>query len=248
MPFVCGGRPTPASMADLLPALERAGATAVEIGVPFSDPIADGPVIAAAMHEALQAGVTPRAVLDAVASARARVTIPLIAMVSVSLAHRLGVASFVRDAASAGIDGVIFPDAPLEESERFTAPARESGLTASLLISPTTPPARAARIAAASSGFVYVLARAGITGEQGDGPPAGLRERIALLRGVTDLPLACGFGVSTAGHVRAVVRDAGADAAIVGSALVRRLEDAHASGEDPAVAAHRFVCSLADGL
>lgn len=246
MPFLCGGRPSLAAMGDMLAAAERGGASVVEIGFPFSDPIADGPVIAAAMHAALQAGVTPRGVLDAVAAARSRVGVGIVAMVSVSLAHRLGVGAFVRDAKEAGFDGFIFPDAPLEEAERFAAPAREQGMTASLLVSPTTPMARVERIVRACSGFVYVLARAGITGE-GGAVGEGLAARLAGIRGVTDLPLACGFGVSTAEQVRAVTLG-GADAAIVGTALVRRVEDAIAAGGDAAATTHRFVDSLRAGL
>ncbi len=247
MPFLCGGRPSLGAMGGMLAAAERGGASVVEIGFPFSDPIADGPVIAAAMHEALLAGVTPRGVLDAVAAARAGVGVGIVAMVSVSLAHRLGVRDFVRDAKAAGFDGFIFPDAPLEEAERFAGPARDSGMTASLLVAPTTPMARVERVARACSGFVYVLARAGITGGAG-GEWRGLSARIAEIRGVTDLPLACGFGVSTAEDVRAAVLEAGADAAIVGSALVRRVEEAARAGKDAAEATHRFVDSLRAGL
>jgi tryptophan synthase alpha chain len=132
----------------------------------------------------------------------------------------------------------------VDEIEDFTAPVREAGLTASLLIAPTTPMERAARIAKASSGFVYLLARTGITGERTDAPEVA--ERIAALREVTDLPIACGFGISTPEQVKAVAQHA--DAVIVGSALVRRVEDAAKSGADATAVARDFVASLAAGL
>lgn len=252
MPFICGGHPTPESTAAALAALQRAGASIVEVGIPFSDPIADGPVIAAAMHEALDAGVTPAAVFESVAAARrGGLSIGVIAMVSISIVHRLGVERFARDAAGAGFDGLIVPDAPLEESEGLSAAVRGAGLTLSLLVAPTTPPDRIGRIARASSGFVYLLARVGITGESAARPGvdvAGIRERIAALRAATELPIAVGFGISTPEDVRLVVHEAGADAAIVGSALVKRMSRAAQQRRDPVNEAEVFVRGLAAGL
>ncbi len=256
MPFICAGRPSLAETPRILAAVQSAGAAIVEIGIPFSDPIADGPVIAAAMHLALESGVTPPGVFRAVAEARAQgVTLGLVAMVSVSIVHRIGTRQFVQNANESGFDGFIFPDVPLEEAEPLLAPVRDAGLTASLLVAPTTSPARAEKIAKASTGFVYLLARTGITGEHASGgsgspalragsPTSGLAPRIAQLRTVTDLPIAVGFGISTPDHVRAVI-DAGADAAIVGSALVRRIEETAASGGDVPGAVTGFVRALA---
>lgn len=261
MPFVCGGHPSDAASRAVLPALQRAGAHIVEIGFPFSDPIADGPVIAAAMHEALSHGVTPQGVLGSVAAARRDgLSLGLVAMVSVSIVHRMGARVLTRDAAAAGIDGFIFPDVPLEESEPLLAATREVGLSASLLVAPTTPPRRMEMIAKACSGFIYLLARVGVTGEKQTGAAvadeidvAGIRSRVTALRGMTDLPIACGFGIASADHVRAVVRPesvggAGADAAIVGSALVKRMSKAAATGKDPVEEAESFVRALAMGL
>lgn len=250
MPFICGGYPPMGNAGAgvtgrLIETLERAGADAIEIGIPFSDPIADGPVIAAAMHEALVAGVTPRGVFEEVAAVRGRVSLPLIAMVSVSLVLGMGgPGRFVGEAKAAGFDGFIFPDVPLEESEELIAASREAGLTASLLVAPTTPEERAGRIAGACTGFVYLLARSGITGERQDAPE--VESRVASLRRATRTPIACGFGISTAEHVRAVVKHA--DAAIVGSALVRRLGDAGRARESATEAAEAFVAELATGL
>jgi len=246
-PFVVAGRPTVGALGDTLAALEAGGASLVEIGIPFSDPIADGPVIAEAMHKALQGGATLTGVFDAIRAARERVSLGLVAMASVSIVHRVGEREFVRRAKEAGLDGFIFPDAPLEESDSLLAAAGEAGLTASLLVAPTTPPERAAQIASACTGFVYLLARTGITGERSEAPDVA--SRVAMLReatDATDLPIACGFGISTAEHVRAVVEHA--DAAIVGSALVKRVEAAIAAGEDAADAAGAFTRELAAGL
>lgn len=245
MPFVCAGAPTADALTQILPALSAAGATVIEVGIPFSDPIADGPVIAAAMHEAIGRGITPAKVFDQVRSVRDRVESGLVAMVSVSLVHAQGgPAGFVEKARNAGFDGCIFPDAPLEECDELVAACAAGGLTCSLLIAPTTPEERAKRVAEKCSGFVYLLARAGITGEQSDAPE--VEAKVRSLRRLTNLPIACGFGISTADHVRAVVRHA--DAAIVGSALVRRLETAHKAGYPIGPEAETFLAELSTGL
>jgi tryptophan synthase alpha chain len=246
MPFVVAGHPAPGTLPALLAGLEQGGASIVEIGIPFSDPIADGPVIAAAMHRALEAGATPAGVMAEVRQARdAGCTLGLVAMVSVSIVHRAGGAElFARRAAEAGIDGLIVPDAPLEESGPMREAAAKAGLTFTLLVAPTTPPERTQAIARACTGFVYLLARSGVTGEQRESPE--IASPVERLRGATSLPIAVGFGISTPQHVSDVVRHA--DAAIVGSALVRRLEEAAAAGEDVSQAALRFTTHLAQGL
>tara|TARA_R110000782_G_scaffold20398_5_gene55138 strand:- start:42945 stop:43754 length:810 start_codon:yes stop_codon:yes gene_type:complete len=245
MPFVCAGAPTLEALTTVLPALSDAGASVIEVGIPFSDPIADGPVIAAAMHEAIGRGVTPSMVFEQVRAVRDRVESGVVAMVSVSLVHAMGGPdAFAGRAASAGFDGCIFPDAPLEESDDLAAACTRAGLTCSLLIAPTTPEARARLIAEKCSGFVYLLARSGITGEQRDAPE--IADRVKMLRRVTDLPVACGFGISTPDHVRAVVEHA--DAAIVGTALVRRLEAAFKQGQPLAAEAEGFLTELSTGL
>ncbi len=245
MPFVCAGSPGPGMLGGLIGAMERAGAGIVEVGIPFSDPIADGPAIASAMHAALEGGCTPAGVFDEIASVRGSVSIGIVAMVSVSIVSAMGGGEgFCRLAREAGVDGLIVPDCPLEESRALGDAAREAGLTLSLLISPTTPRERAGAIAAASTGFVYMLARGGITGERDEAPEIG--PRVRELRESTDLPIACGFGIATPEHVRAVV--AHADGAIVGSALVRRLRDAHERGGNAIEVGEAFVRELAGGL
>jgi tryptophan synthase alpha chain len=251
MPFVVGGRPTPDAFAGLLRAMHGSGANIVEIGIPFSDPIADGPVIAGAMHEALEAGVTPESVLAQVADARkddSLADLGLVAMVSMSIVYRFGAHDFCRRCAESGFDGLIVPDVPLEEADQITPHAAAHGLTTTFLVAPTTPLERAKRIAERCSGFVYMLARSGITGEAGGGPSSeALDKRIALLHQSSGLPVAVGFGIASGEDVRQTVHSAGADAAIVGSALVKRLENAD-PGDPVNTCAAEFVSELAAGL
>ena len=247
MPFICGGHPAPDSTPALLAAIQRAGASIVEIGIPFSDPIADGPVIASAMHTALEGGVTPDSIFEQIARVRADLSIGLVAMVSISIVQRMGRAGdrfvFLDRAREAGFDGLIVPDAPPEEAPDLVRSARDLSLTMSFLVAPTTPDARAERIVRSCTGFVYLLARLGITGERpGEGEAPGIEPAVARLRSMTDLPIACGFGISTPEQVARIT--AHADAAIVGSALVRRLNQAHDEGSDPALVAERFVGDL----
>lgn len=236
-PFVCAGHPSPGVLGGILGALERGGAAMAEIGFPFSDPIADGPTIAAAMHEALARGTTAGGVMDEVLSARETNMISdrfgLVAMVSVSIVHRVSrargtPAAFMGRAKESGFDAVLIPDLPLEEIGPYREAALACGLVFPMLISATTTPPRMAEIAKAATGFIYLMARVGITGEQAAAPEvAGL---VARVRGASNLPIACGFGISTPEHVRAVSQHA--DAVIVGSALVRTLSDAHRAGHD----------------
>lgn len=246
MPFLTAGDPDLATSVGLLPEMAAAGASICEMGIPFSDPIADGPVIQASMHHALTAGFRVEALFEAVAAVRPTLEMGLVAMVSYSIVHRMGPERFVGQAVAAGFDGFIFPDLPVEEAWPARAACDGHGAIMSLLIAPTTPIERARQIAAASSGFVYVVARAGITGER-DELPEGLGERVAALRTATDLPIAVGFGIGRASHVAGVCEVA--DAAIVGSALVRRIAERRDDG--PAAvreAAGSFVRELAEGL
>jgi tryptophan synthase alpha chain len=224
MPFVVAGDPSLESLPGTLQSMQRAGAAIVEVGIPFSDPIADGPVIAEAMHRALQRGVTPERVMDVVRQARAGLDMGLVAMVSVSIVDRCGGPGFVKALAEAGFDGLIVPDADLEAVEPLFREAERHDMAFAMLVAPTTTDDRLKRLLARCRGFVYLLARAGITGERQEAPEVA--EVVDRVRRRTELPLAVGFGISTAAHVKAVCRHA--DAAIVGSSLVRRV----AAGED----------------
>ena len=219
--------------------MPAAGADIIELGIPFSDPIADGPVIAESMHRALLAGVTPESVLACVA--KARPAAPVLAMVSVSIVERLGAGRFMADARSAGLDGLIVPDAgPDFWTDALLCAADAAGLAIVELVAPSTPIDRVRRIVLRARSFDYLLARAGITGEQRDAPE--IAARVEAIRAIAPVRIAVGCGISTAQHVRSV--GAHADGAIVGSALVRRLDEARASGRDSVAVATEFVQSL----
>lgn len=246
MPFLTAGDPDMPTTARLLKEAEESGASVCELGIPFSDPIADGPVIQESMNYALEHGLKIQTVLESVAAIRPRLKIGVVCMVSCTVIVRRGGVSFVRDCAQAGFDGFILPDLPVEEADSIRDAIAKEGLTASFLISPTTPPERARKIAGACTGFIYVLARSGVTGERSQ-IPADLADRLTQLREVTDLPLAVGFGVSAPQQVRQVTRVA--DAAIVGSALVRKIAAHRRDGADVIVAqAGAFMKELTSGL
>src|SRR5262249_55777372 len=224
MPFLTAGDPDlPATLAAGRE-LVRAGADLIEIGFPYSDPIADGPVIQASYTRALERGLRLDDVFTCVRQlADSPGVTPLVAMASFSLIHRRGPEAFLRHAQQAGLSGAIVPDLPLEESEDLGELAAASDFKLIHLVTPTTPRERALRIAQRSTGFLYCVSVTGITGER-DQLPEQLREQLTWLRGQTDLPLCVGFGISRPEHVR-MFRDC-ADGIIVGSALVRRLEQA----------------------
>ncbi len=222
-PFVTAGDPDVATSVAVLEAIDRAGASLCELGVPYSDPIADGPVIQASYTRALAAGITLEGVFSVARQASARVRMPILAMASYSLIFRRGIDRFVADAVAAGLAGFVVPDLPIEESDELDAACRKAGLALVRLVTPTTPPERAEAIARKSTGFLYCVAVAGVTGARTELPP-GLIDRVKWLRTKTDVPILVGFGISDAAQVRAVA--AVADGVIVGSALVRHLTEA----------------------
>jgi tryptophan synthase alpha chain len=224
-PFVTAGDPDMETTLGVLEAVDRSGASLCELGVPYSDPIADGPVIQASYTRALSAGFTLEKLFATVQAATARVRMPILAMASYSLIFRRGIDRFVTDAAAAGLAGLVVPDLPLEESDQLDLAARQSGLALVRLVTPTTPPDRAEEIARRSTGFLYCVSVAGVTGARTD-LPAGLVERVRWLRTRTDVPVLVGFGISTPEQARAVA--AVADGVIVGSAVVRLLAEAAA--------------------
>ncbi len=226
IPFVTAGDPDLQATELLVRTLAEQGASLIEIGFPFSDPIADGAVIQASYTRALNRGLR---IDDIFASAR-RIAdstylqsrdIPLVSMVSYSLVHRRGPETFVTQAQRAGFSGAIVPDLPIEESDALARIAAERDFKLIHLVTPTTPRERAARIARASTGFLYCVSVTGITGER-ERLPDEVLGQLSWLRQQTDLPLCVGFGISRSEHVR-MLRDV-ADGVIVGSALVRRME------------------------
>lgn len=225
MPFLSAGDPDIAFTREALPAVAAAGASLVEVGFPFSDPIADGPVIQASYTRALSHNLKLAdvfAAMTAVTSAPGWDT-PLVAMASYSLVWKRGPDQFLADAAAAGLSGAVVPDLPVEEADDLAARCRDRNFKLILLVTPTTSPARAEKVVKACGGFVYVVSVVGITGARDRMPPQ-LGEQIARLRTMTDLPLCVGFGVSRPDHVRDVASVA--DGVIVGSALVKKLEGA----------------------
>jgi tryptophan synthase alpha chain len=222
-PFVTAGDPDVAATVAVLEAIAKAGASLCELGVPYSDPIADGPVIQASYTRALGKGLTLADVFDAAKQASARVSMPILAMASYSLIFRRGIDRFVADAVAAGLAGFVVPDLPIEESDDLDTACRRVGLALVRLVTPTTPPERAEAIAKKSTGFLYCVSVAGVTGARTELPP-GLIDRVKWLRTKTSVPILVGFGISSPEQVKAVAEVA--DGVIVGSALVRRITEA----------------------
>jgi tryptophan synthase alpha chain len=226
MPFLTAGDPDLGITAQVLRQLAGHGASLIEVGFPYSDPIADGPVVQASYTRALERGIRIDDILGCVRQLGgtplfAEQRIPLVCMVSYTLVHRRGPEAFLAQVQAAGFSGAIVPDLPVEEAEELArrAAAREFKLIQ--LVTPTTPRDRALRIAQLSTGFLYYVSVTGITGER-DRLPDELAEQLAWLRQQTDLPVCVGFGISKPEHVR-LLREV-VDGIIVGSALVRRLE------------------------
>jgi len=222
MPYFTAGDPSLAETRRLVAAAERAGADVIELGVPFSDPIADGPVVQRAGTRALAAGASLPRVLELVAGLRADgVALPIALMTYYNPVLAFGLKSFARTAVDAGADAVIVPDLPYEESEPLRAEAEPAGLDLVQFVAPTSPPARVRAIARLARGFIYVVSVTGITGERRTLPPE-LGAQIRTLRLVTTKPACVGFGVSTPEQVAAVGKLA--DGVLVGSAIVRLVE------------------------
>jgi len=202
--------------------LENAGCDAIELGIPFSDPIGDGPVIQAASHQALQNGITPVMCIKVAAIIRREVTLPLIFMGYYNPILNYGLSGFCRDSATSGINGLIIPDLPPEESGELDAAAIASGLDLIYLLAPTSTSDRITLVAQKSRSFIYLTSVAGVTGAR-DGVPAYLPKFIERVRVKTNLPLAVGFGVSSAQQAKTIAADA--DGVIIGSQLLKLIDE-----------------------
>jgi tryptophan synthase alpha chain len=229
LPYLTAGLPDLETTQQLLLALDHAGVTAVELGFPYSDPVADGPTIQSSFTRVLEQGIQVNQVMEMVREFRRQSELPLLAMLSYSIVYRKGVGNFIQQAADAGFDGLILPDLSLEEAPEVARIASQDGLCLAMLISPVTPPDRWEKIAATSTGFVYYMSVSGITGERDQLPPE-LINNVRSLRAASGRPVIVGFGISKAEHVRQVCQEA--DGAIIGSALVRRIMEAHDQGKD----------------
>jgi tryptophan synthase alpha chain len=242
IPFLVAGDPTLDATAAFLDCFAASGADVLEIGVPFSDPIADGPVNQRAAQRALAGGTSLRDVLDLAARVRPRLEQPIVILSYYNPILRLGLEAFSRLAANAGVDGVVVPDLPPEEGGPLRAAADPNGLDVIFLAAPTSTDERLARVAASSRGFIYCVSLTGVTGVRDD-VAADVGGLVARLRRCTDLPICVGFGVSTPEHARQVAGVA--DGVIVGSAIVSVIEQGGAAAV-PALA--EFVRALRAGV
>jgi len=226
--YITAGDPTPAATPEIVAALERGGADLIELGVPFSDPIADGPVIQRGSDRALKAGTKLRTVLEIAARIRKQSEIPLLLFTYLNPVLRYGLTELARDAVASGIDGCLLTDLSVEEAEPYIQVMREAGLDTVFLAAPTSSHRRMEMVAKYSTGFVYLVSRTGVTGER-TSMSDSVGPLVSAMRSVTGLPLAVGFGISTADQVRAI--GAIADGVVVGSAFERVIEENAASAE-----------------
>ena len=227
MPFLMAGDPDLATTREVLLALQRGGADMVELGIPYSDPLADGPVIQAAASRALHAGTTPAKVMEMLSTLPDDFDLPLILFSYSNPLLNLGMQRFCEQAAGAGASGLVIPDLPLEEADRLSPIATQHGLDLVLLVAPTTPETRMARIAESSRGFTYLVSVTGVTGERAQ-METRVEGLVQQLKQSSPVPVAVGFGISGPEQVQQV-RRWGADGAIVGSALVKRMAAAGAA-------------------
>jgi tryptophan synthase alpha chain len=223
MPFVTAGDPDLDFTAAALREVIGRGASLCEVGIPYSDPIADGPVIQASYTRALEHKIKLRDILKMLGGVAPTVAAPLVTMVSYAIVYRHGLAKYVDDAKAAGVSGAIVPDLLVEEADELAAICRQADFSLIQLVTPTTPRDRALRIAELSTGFLYYVSVTGITGERTE-LPQSLIDNVGWLRGQTKLPICIGFGISQPEHVKKLAPVA--DGLIVGSAVVRRIATA----------------------
>lgn len=238
--YITAGDPSPEQTPDLVLALERGGADILELGVPFSDPIADGPVIQAASERALRAGTTVAKILQIAREIRRRSEIPIVLFSYLNPLLRYGFDRIAAEAREAGIDGFLLTDLSVEEAAKPVETLREHGLDSIFLAAPTSTERRLRLVAEYSTGFVYVVSRTGVTGER-DAVAGHAASLCTRLRALTDKPLAVGFGISRHEHIKALASYA--DAAIVGSAFMRFI-DAHTNAPDLPARLEAFCAEL----
>jgi tryptophan synthase alpha chain len=246
MPFVTAGDPDLDFTADVIRELDRRGCSMCEVGIPYSDPIADGPVIQASYTRALARKIKLSEIFAMLSRVSQEVKMPLVTMVSYAIVYRHGLKEYVADAKAAGVVGAIVPDLLVEESNELAAICKSTDFKLIQLVTPTTPRQRALRIAQSSTGFLYYVSVTGITGERTELPPS-LAENVGWLRSKTDLPICIGFGISTPQHVKLL--SPVADGLIVGSAIVRRIAEAATGSRDAVLQdVGDYASSLLDAL
>jgi tryptophan synthase alpha chain len=242
--YIGAGDPSLAATRKLAVAFQNAGVDILELGVPFSDPLADGLVNQLAAQRGLQAGATPKKVLETVAGIRTECSIPIVLYVYFNLLHKQGLEKFIQSASAAGVDGLLVLDLPPEESENYEALMKQYGLAVIYLIAPTTPDHRIQLIAPRATGFIYYVSRAGVTGMQTK-IASDLQEKTAEIRRHTSLPIAIGFGISNPAQARTVAGFA--DAVVVGSAIVNQIA-AHGKSPDLVPVLAEFVREIVNAV
>ena len=242
--YIGAGDPNLEATRQLALAFDQAGVDILELGVPFSDPLADGLVNQLAAQRGLESGTTPPKLLETVAAIRKQSQIPIVLYIYFNLIHRAGLEQFIKDAAKAGVDGLLVLDLPPEESDNYEALMRQAGLCHIYLIAPTTPDDRIELIVKRGSGFIYYVSREGVTGMQAQ-VATNLASQVAKIRAHTDLPVAVGFGVSNPKQAKLVA--ASSDAVIVGSAVVNQIAQ-HGKSKDLVKRVIEFVEILAGAV
>jgi tryptophan synthase alpha chain len=242
--YMGAGDPTLDATHRLTVAFDKGGVDVVELGVPFSDPLADGIVNQLAAQRGLESGTTPPKVLQTVAAIRRESQVPIVLYIYFNLLHRVGLERFIRDSAAAGVDGLLVLDLPPEESENYEHLMSEAGLCPIYLIAPTTPEERIAIIAQRARGFIYYVSREGVTGMQST-VSTTIADRTALIRKYSELPIAIGFGISNPEQAKSVAEHG--DAIVVGSAIVHRIAQL---GNAPEMVAEvsAFVATLSKSI
>jgi tryptophan synthase alpha chain len=242
--YIGAGDPHLAATRGLALAFDKAGVDILELGVPFSDPLADGLVNQLAAQRGLESGTTPPKLLETIVAIRKDSQIPIVLYIYFNLIHKVGLEKFIAAAATAGVDGLLVLDLPPEESDNYEALMKKAGLCHIYLVAPTTPDARMELIVKRGSGFIYYISREGVTGMQ-TSIATNLASQVAKIRAHTDLPIAVGFGISNPEQAKAVA--AAADGCVVGSAIVNQIA-AHGKSPDLVAKVGAFVKSLGDAV
>ena len=242
--YIGAGDPNLSATDELALAFDEAGVDILELGVPFSDPLADGLVNQLAAQRGLESGTNPPKLLATITQIRRHSQIPLVLYIYFNLIHKVGLEKFINDCAAAGVDGLLVLDLPPEESDNYEALTKKAGLCHIYLVAPTTPEDRMALILKRGAGFIYYISREGVTGMQSS-VATNLPTQVAKLRAHTDLPIAIGFGISNPEQAKAVAREG--DACVVGSAIVNQIA-AHGKSPELVAKVSAFVKSLAEAV
>jgi len=242
--YIGAGDPKLEATRQLALAFDQAGVDVLELGVPFSDPLADGLVNQLAAQRGLESGTTPPKLLAMIAALRKESQLPIVLYIYFNLIHKVGLEKFIRDCAQAGVDGLLVLDLPPEESENYETLMKQAGLCHIYLVAPTTPEERMEKIVKRGAGFIYYISREGVTGMQ-TSVATNLATQIAKIRAHTSLPIAVGFGISNPAQAKAVAAEG--DGCVVGSAIVNQIAE-HGQSPELVIKVAAFVKSLGDAV